>query len=491
MDDVRTVWWDRPEFVEALAALVVGVVFTARGLPLVAAAGFFDMVAAAPVTVVVPAWALLVLGVALAALLPRLCGWWVASGALVLLLVTGYLPEGAGLMSPSGGHPSGDVAAVLTAVGAGLALGGARLAVGQVPRVVRWLPAGGLAAGFVLQPVATAALTSQPPARYAGTSLPGHVQLWLAMTLTLLAALLAHRRAIDVPPPAPGRPRAAPVVLVAVAAALALAGLAGRSWLVRTVRLSPEGFTSHRRAVVVEAISHYSLVVAAVVVALVLLGHAFRAGGVVAARWVALGAGAGPLLLTGFPLDGTSSASRLFLVVVTGAGALTAGALLARQALPPLPLDAMGLLVAAVATPLASPMVHAELPWAVTAHPVLVTLGLGVALGFGLSHTATAVVPPPTPESGRDGPRVEPETARLVGLLVLGPVALVLCAVMVAPVVLRSQMDTPYREPVLTVPAFAAGAAVLTALLWGLQRAMARPRRAPASGAPSGPVPAR
>ncbi|MFD0787302.1 hypothetical protein ACFQZ8_25655, partial [Micromonospora azadirachtae] len=133
----------------------------------------------------------------------------------------------------------------------------------------------------------------------------------------------------------------------------------------------------------------------------------------------------------------------------------------------------------AVATPLASPMVRVELPWAVTAHPVLVSLGLGLAVGFGLSHTSTAVVPGRPAGTGRtgDGPGPEPETATLVGLLVLGPAALVLSAMALAPVLLNAQMDTPYREPLLTVPLFAAGAAGLVALLFGLQRAMDRIRR--------------
>ncbi|MGK5742730.1 hypothetical protein [Micromonospora sp. URMC 103] len=478
MDDVRAVWWDRPELVEALAAFAVGVVFAARGMPLVAVSGFSELIANASVAAVAPACALLAVAVAAAALAPRLPGWWLVGGALALLLVADRLPGGggSGLMPPSGEYATGEVAAALAAaVGVGFALGGVLLALGQVPRTVRWLPAGGLAAGLVLHPVSTAAITSQLPARYAGTLLPAQVQLWAAVPVVLLAGLLAYRRSIDVPSPAPGRSRPAPVVLVGVAAALTLAGLAGRSWLVRALRLDPDGFSSHRRTVVVEAISHYSLVVIAVAVAVVLLASAYRAGGVVAARWVAVGAGAGPLLLTGFPLGGTSSPSRMFLVVVAGAAALTTGALLARSAVSP-PGDAIGLLVAAVAAPLASPMVGPELPWAVTAHPVLVTLGLGLALGFGLSHTATAVGPP---EIGRGGPGPGPETGRLVGLLALGPAALLLSAVALAPVVLHSQMDTPYREPLVTVPAFAAGAAVLAALLFGLQRAVERLLRRP------------
>ncbi|MFD0788142.1 hypothetical protein ACFQZ8_29885, partial [Micromonospora azadirachtae] len=75
MDDVRMLWWDRPELIEAVAAFCAGVVFAAQGLPLAAVSGFSDLVVAAPMTTIAPMCALLALIVGAAALGPRLPGW--------------------------------------------------------------------------------------------------------------------------------------------------------------------------------------------------------------------------------------------------------------------------------------------------------------------------------------------------------------------------------------------------------------------------------
>ncbi|MFC4146136.1 hypothetical protein ACFO0M_07705 [Micromonospora mangrovi] len=357
------------------------------------------------------------------------------------------------------------VSVVLAAVGVGVALGGTLLAVGQAPRAGRWLPAAGLAAGLVLQPVATRLVQDALPDRYARSVSPVTVQLWLALLLTVLAALLAYRRAVDVPQPPSGGPAVRPVLVVAGAAALTLAGLLVRSWVVRTFRVSPDGLAGHRRTRAVEAFGHWSLVLLAAVVGLALLWWAYRAGGVTAARWVALCVGAGPTLLYGFRIAPGSASQSLFLVTVTGVVALTAAALLARYAARVLPWDAVGLVLAALAMPLGSSVVRDQLPSAAPAQPVLIVLGLGLALGFGLGSAALAVSRPVE----RTGP--------LTGLLALGPAALVLAALTLAPVVIRSQSDGPYREPLLTVPVFVTATAVVLVLLHTFTRAVERLRR--------------
>lgn len=464
---VRPGWWDRSEPVEAVAAFAVGVLVAARGLALLVQAGYTDLVEGAPVRTATLAALLLAVAVAAVALVPRLPGWPVAAGALLLVAVADQVTGGDPVVLvpgyPTSARMIGSV--VLGTVGVGLALGGTLLAVGQAPRAARWLPAGGLAAGLVLQPVATLLVQDTLPDRYDRSVSPVTVQLWLAVLVTVLAALLAYRRALDVPVPPVGRPAVRPVLVVAVAAAVTLAGLLGRSWVVTTFRVSPDGFAGYRRTRAVEAFGHWSLVLVAAVVGLALLWWAYRAGGVAAARWVVLCVGAGPTLLYAFRLGYRSGPQSVFLVTVTGVAALTAAALLARYAARVLPWDAVGLVLAAVAMPLGSSVVRAQLPSAAPAQPVLMVVGLGLALGFGLSAAALGLSRP-----------VE-QTGLLTGLLVLGPAALVLAALTLAPVVIRSQTDGPYREPLLTVPVFVTVTAVALVLLHAFTRAVERLRR--------------
>jgi hypothetical protein len=464
---VRAGRWDRPEPVQAVAAFAVGVLVAARGLALLVQSGYTDLVEGTPVRTAPVAAVLLAVAVAVVALLPRLPGWPVAVGGLLLVAVADQV-AGGDPVALVAGYPSTArvvVPAVLAAVGVGVALGGVLLAVGRTPREARWLPAAGLAAGLVLQPVATLLVQDALPDRYARSVSPATAQLWVAVLLAVLAALLAYRHALDGPTPPVGRPAVRPVLVIAVAAGLTLAGLVARSWVVRTFRVSPDGFAGYRRTRAVEAFGHWSLVLLAAVVALVLLWWAYRAGGVAAARWVALCVGAGPATLSGFRLAYRAAPQSVFLVTVTGVAALTAAALLARSATRALPWDAVGLVLAAVAMPLGSSVVRAQLPSATQVQPVLTVVGLGLALGFGLSAAALAVT----------RPAVEP--GLLTGLLVLGPAAFVLAALALAPVVIRSQSDGPYREPLLTVPVFVTVAAVVLVLLHAFTRAVARLRR--------------
>ncbi|MCI4062610.1 hypothetical protein MRQ36_08540 [Micromonospora sp. R77] len=463
---VRPGWWDRPEPVEALAAFAVGVLVAARGLALLVQSGYADLVEGSPVRAAPLVTVLLTVVVAAVALVPRLPGWPVVAGALLLVAAADQVAGGPVALVSGYALPARTVVpAVLAAVGVGVALGGTLLAVGQAPRAARWLPAGGLAAGLVLQPVATLLVQDTLPDRYARSVSPVTVQLWLAVLVTVLAALLANRRGLDVPVPPVGRPAVRPVLVVVVAAALTVAGLLVRSWVVTTFRVSPDGFAGYRRTRAVEEFGHWSLVLVAALVGLVLLWWAYRAGGVPAARWVALCVGAGPALLYAFRIVYRYTPQSVFLVTVTGVAALTAAALLARSPARTLPWDAVGLVLAAVAMPLGSAVVRAQLPSTVQAQPVLMVVGLGLALGFGLSAAARTV-----------GRPVE-ETGVLTGLLVLGPAALVLAALALAPVVVRAQADGPYREPLLTVPVFVTGTAVALVLIFAFTRAVERLRR--------------
>ncbi|MFC8846956.1 MULTISPECIES: hypothetical protein [unclassified Micromonospora] len=70
-----------------------------------------------------------------------------------------------------------------------------------------------------------------------------------------------------------------------------------------------------------------------------------------------------------------------------------------------------------------------------------------------------------------------PDLGRRLALLVLGPAALVLSAQALAPIAVRSQFDSPFHGPSLTVPVFAGLAALLLVLLFGSGRAVDRLRR--------------
>lgn len=465
----RPVPSDRSVLVDALAAITVGVVFAVRGLPLAAQSGFADLVQGAPVRAAALASALLAVAVAASALLTRLPGWPVAAAGLLLAFLADLVPgaDGSALLPTEQASTGQLLAALAGAAGTGLALGGALLAVGQVSRPARWPIAAGLAAGLVLHPVSSGLVHAALPDRYAASGQPSDVQLWIAVLATVFAALVAHRRSIDAPSAGAVRLRPGPVIVVAVAALLTLLGLLLRWWVVQQFRLSPDGFAGPRRERAVEAFAHFSTVAVAMVVGLVLLGYAYRAGRAVGARWVVLCVAAGPISLFGLRLDFASSPQRAYLVTVAGVVALTAGAALARYAARLLPWDAFGVALAAVALPLASPVVRVELPSSETVQPVLTAIGLGLALGFGLAFAATGS---PGPDDGDDA-------CRPVGLLVLGPAGWVLSAQALAPVVVRAQFDGPYQGPSLTIPVFAGVAALVLVLFFGFGRVVDRIRR--------------
>ncbi|WP_433344619.1 hypothetical protein [Micromonospora sp. CA-111912] len=497
MTEARPAGRDWTTLVDAAAALAVGAVFAARELPLVAQSGFTELVRdGQPLRPAAFACVVVAVAVALAALLPALPGWPVAAGGLALTFLTELAVEGGVHLLPTSTPSPGLVLAALAgAAGMGLALGAALLAVGQASRPGRRLVAAGLATGLVLHPVGSALSYAVLPTTESDVVRPD-AQLWLPVALTVAAAAVARRRARPGRPARPGRFRPGPLLVVGAAALLTLVGLTLRWWIVRLFQLSPDGLAGPRRERAVEAFGHAATVVLAVVVALTLLWYAYRVGRAVGARWVVLCAAVGPIALYGVPLSFTAAPGRAFLVTAVGVAALAAGAALARHAARLLPWDALGLLVAAVALPLAAPAVRSELPSVDTVRPLLTVLGLGLALGFGLAFAATAstgsapakvapVAPAPTPAAPASdaptppaGPSVtRPDIGGRVALLVLGPAALVLSGQALAPVVARAQFDGPYQAPSLTVPVFAGVAALLLALLFGFGRAVDRLRQ--------------
>ncbi|MGC4803663.1 hypothetical protein [Micromonospora sp. DT233] len=511
---VRAIGRDPTMLVDAAAALAVGVVFAGRGVPLAAQSGFVDLVRGGqPLRPAVLACLAVAVAVTLPALLPRLPGWPVALGGLLLTFLTDLaVAGGAHLLPTSSPAPGLLLAALVGVAGTGLALGGALLAVGQASRPGRRLVAAGLAGGLVLHPVSTALAVLLLPGTESHGPRP-EVQLWLPVLLTVGAMAVAWRRARVTGPAFAGRFRPGPLLVVGVAATLALVGLTVRWWVVQQFRLSPDGLAGPRREQAVQGFQYFSAVVLAVVVGLVLLGYAYRLGRAVGARWVVLCVAAGPISLYGVRLSFSAAPGRACLITAVGVAAVAVGAMLARHAPRLLPWDALGLLVAAVALPMSAPVVRAELPSVDIVMPLLTVLGLGLAFGFGTAFAATASIgtasdavptsaptaPGPAPTASDvasaaadavapaapgpgvaapSGPSIaRPDIGGRVALLVLGPAAWMLSAQILASVVTRSQFDGPYQGPAFTVPVFAGMAALLLAAFFGFGRAVDRLRQ--------------
>ncbi|MFI2709804.1 hypothetical protein ACH495_06695 [Micromonospora sp. NPDC018662] len=474
----------------ATAAFAVGAFFSAGGLAPARQAGFADLVQGFPTGSMQLSITLLALvGGALVAVVPavvaaaadRLPGWPVALVGLALHYLAGELAVGGVGIVPRQPPTAGQTAAVLAAaLGAGLALGGALLALARLGPAHRWVVAAALAAGLVGYPGVEDLfrLASGGPYDVGGRAWPA--QVGVSVLVVTVAAVLAHReRPVGGGPV--GRPRVGPAVATAVAAVLTLAGLVVRWWVVDAFRLSPDGLVGPRRAQFVESVAYFSPVAVAVVAGLVLLGHAYRVGRARAARWVVLGFAAGPLLFLGLRLVFTGQRSQAYLVVLAGVLAVVAGATMARLRPGLLPWDAVGLLPAALAVPLADPAIQAELPG--TANlvvPLPMAVGLGLSLGFGLVLAATgpgAVAS--DPGDGAVGSRDvgDPEPARTAGILALGVAAALLSALALAPVLLRSMSIGRTEEVALTVPVLVGVSALVLVVLFGFGRAVDRIRR--------------
>ncbi|GGS07699.1 hypothetical protein GCM10010169_60710 [Micromonospora fulviviridis] len=509
----RAAW---PDLVGVVAAAAVGLVVAARGFPLALFAAFTDLLAHGPMGWGVYAAAVLAVAIAVPALLPRLPGWPVAAAGLAVFLAAD-LTEADVMMKallPIEVGTTREVAIALAATaGLGLALGGVLLALVQAAPAAMWWVGVGLSAGLVLHPVGSELFRAVLPRRAEHPSFaPAQrgivnaidVEVWLALGLVVVAAVVAYVRRSGYGPVASARFRpGAPVAVIAVAALLLL-GFALRSATIRELRLGSDEMAGQDATI--ESFAQVSAVVLAVVVALLLTAYAYRLGRAPAARWVVLGAAAAPVAVFEFPYDGPSSGTRTSLVLLFGILAVAGGALAARHAARMLPWDAIGLVVVAAASPLAWPEVRAELPSADTVGAVLVAVGLGLAFGAGIVLvTDPAGTPPIGPAATVDGrtggdsaagpavadtPAValvdDPTGGRtrhgsnLAGVLVLGPAALMLCASALAPVVLRSQVGGLMEEdPSLTVPLFTTVGAVLLVLLFGFARAAGRLRLDP------------
>ncbi|WBC17909.1 hypothetical protein O7600_14280 [Micromonospora sp. WMMA1998] len=486
----------------AVAAVAVGAYFGTRGLAVARQAGFADLVQGFPTgslrlggtLVALGAGALLAVVLAAVAVVDRLPGWPVALTGLALDYLAGevVLRQGAALVPQQPPTAEQVLAVLVAATGAGLALGGALSAVARSAPARRWPVAAALAAGLVVGPGVEDLFRRAAGDGVASGGRGWSAQVGVSVLAVVVAAVLSHRESgrpartatagpAGTPTAEPGEPAEpaepgrrpagrAPIgaaVATAVAAVLTLAGLVTRWWVVDVFRLSPDGLVGPRRARFVESVAYFSPVAVAVVAGLVLVGYAWRIGRAVAARWVVLGFAAGPLLLLGLRLGFVGERSQAYLVLLAGAAAVVAGATLARLRPALLPWDAVGLLLAALAVPLAAPTVQAELPGTGTLVVSLPSaLGLGLALGFGLVLAASG--------PGDDADR---EPGRTAGILALGAAATVLSALALAPTVIRGLGLGPSAGVALTVPVLVAVSALVLVLLFGFGRAVDRIRR--------------
>ncbi|SCL41033.1 hypothetical protein GA0074692_6107 [Micromonospora pallida] len=462
--------------VAAIAAAMVGAAFVSALPYLVLSTGLTDLVPSEPLRAGVLGPAVFALAAASALTLYRVTGWLVAAAGLLLVTVADQFTA-ATLLFPADAPTLGRLVAHLcAAVGLGLAVGGVLLAVGQATRRARTPLAAGLAVGLTCQPAYAAVVGV---ALFRGPLQPLPAQLWLALGFTLVAGLLAYRRRRAAPRPVPSPLRWTPVVVVLLAGLLVLGGFLVRSWVVRAFRASPDGLVGPRRAQAVETFTHHSTVVIAVVATLALLLYAHRAVGLVGTRWVVLGFAAAPVSLAGWAFNLTISSRRVLLVAVVGFTAVTAGAMVARHAERILPWDALGVAVAAAALPLALPVVREELPSALLVGPLLAALGLGLALGFGLTSAATR---------DAEDRSVEPtERGWLPATLVLGFVAWTLTVQALAPIAVPAQFHIR-AEPTFTLPVLVGAAALLLVLLFAFGRVVDGLRRDLSTPTRSGPT---
>ncbi|MET8835340.1 hypothetical protein ABZV78_15670, partial [Micromonospora sp. NPDC004540] len=382
------------------AAVAVGAFFGVSGLAVARLSSVADLIQGFPsgpvrfadTAVALCGGALLATVLAATVLFTRLPGWPVAALGVVLTYLTGEvaLARGGG-WGPQRPVTSEVVLTVLAvAVGAGLVLGGALLAIGRLAGPARWPVAAGLAAGLVLHSGIEdlfRLLMHERNQSVGDAAWPAQVAV--TVLLTVVAAVLAGRPGGAVAP-APGRPRFGPLVATVVAAVVTVGGLSLRWWVVDVFRISQDGLVGPRRERFVESFAYFAPVAVAVAAGLVLLGYAYRTGRAPAARWVVLGFAAGPLLLLGLRLTFVLNRPQAYLVLLAGLVAVVAGTALARFAPRTLPWDAAGLVLAALAVPLAAPVVHAELPATGLLSSLLSAVGLGLALGFGLVLAATA-----------------------------------------------------------------------------------------------------
>ncbi|MEV1144063.1 hypothetical protein [Micromonospora sp. NPDC049799] len=412
-----------------LAALATGVAFAAGAVPLAVHSGLWGLVGGGWSHPIVFGMPVLLLALVAATLNGRLSGWWLAAAGLAVQAVVGLLPALAGgAVEP--GLPQG-ATALATIAGAGLALGGAVLAVGQVARPARPVVGAALVTGLLLQP----ALPFARPDRVDDFGFD--LVLWVTLAVVTVAATTARHQRSTVP----GRSAASRWVTVMVVAAVATT--------VRVVQVWRGGSTSSLRgdpaAVPLDVPWSAGL---AILVAAVLTGyawHVWRAAGV---RWVLSAFAVGPAALYAFGNTTGGGGSVTVLLVPAALLTVVVAFALVRYADRLVPWDAVALLVVAGAFPLVLRAHRAGRDDAVQLALVLLCFGLAWAVGV-----ARVTVRPDRP------------AAPVAGLLGFGFAAFLLGAQLLVPLWVADGWDAPMSRTFGT-PALAGGAALVVAVFF-------------------------
>ncbi|MGN9812088.1 hypothetical protein ACTMSW_22365 [Micromonospora sp. BQ11] len=410
--------------VGVLAALATGVTFAADAVPLAVRSGLWGLVGGAWSDPVVFGMPVLLLALVATILNGRVSGWWLAAAGLAVQTVVGLLPAvSGGATDPS---PSSRATVLVTMAGAGLALGGAVLAVGQVVRPARPVVGAALVTGLLLQ----ASLPIARPDRVGGAEVD--LVLWVTLAVVTVAALLAGGGGS----PVTGRSVASrwgiPVVVAAV------------SGVVQMVRAWRDGSVAPLRDELADVPADWSWSAGlAILVAAVVTGyawHMWRAAGV---RWVLSAFVVGPAAL--YALGSVTGDGEPVTVLLVPAALLTVVVAfgLVRYADRLVPWDAVALLVVAGTFPLVPRLFDAGRYDA--AHLALVLLCFGLVWAVGVARVAV---------------RPDRDAAPVAGLLAFGFVALLLGAQLLLPLLLAGRWYESASRTWAT-PALAGGAALV------------------------------
>ncbi|MFI7573436.1 hypothetical protein [Micromonospora sp. NPDC049497] len=416
-----------------LAALATGVVFAADAVPLAAHSGLWGLMGSGwsrPIAFGMP---VLLLALVAATLNGRVSGWWLAASGLAVQAVVGLLPALAGGADEPGPSPGGAV--LVTIGGAGLALGGAVLAVGQVARPARPVVGAALVTGLLLQP----ALSMTRPDRV--DSFGVDLVLWVTLAVVTVAALMAGGGGFTVPGPSAAWRWRTVVVVAAVATTVQVVQV-WRGGSTSSLRGDPAG-------VPLDVPWSAGL---AILVAAVLTGyawHVWRAAGV---RWVLPAFAVGPAALYAFGNTTGGGGSVTVLLVPAALLTVVVAFALVRYADRSVPWDAVALLVVAAAFPLVLRLHRAGRDDA--AQLTLVLLCFGLVWAVGVARVTV---------------RPDRAAAPVAGLLGFGFAAFLLGAQLLVPLWLAHAWDAPMSRTFAT-PALAAAAALVVAVFFLVER---------------------
>jgi hypothetical protein len=421
------------------AAAASGLVFDIGAIAAVRDAGRAELFSPDGLNGVDLAPALAAIALATVAMAPRLAAVrWVAGGRHIgwPVAVAGSLIATTTAIagSPQPSSAENTVIQLALALAGALAAGGSLLACAETIGALRVITAGGLVAGVLVGPLAfTSGL------HLAGWgSAPAAVLILLPAVIALVLTAAAARVERDAPLAAPGRGETGPAVVVGLLAVVLLIGVEIRRQITSALAGRP-GTVSERRTVLAENFAqHYAPLAAGLATMLALAGYAHRRGGLAHSRWVLIGAGLAFVAPAGLEIAAPADGLLGPVVVAAGLAACVVGMLAAWYGVRRLPWDAFGLATAGIGLLLLDRNLRHEFHSPAVMQSLLITCGVGLALGYGLTRLVSAD-PARLPGSSSLG-----FAAMLLGGWALGPVTL-------EPLTYREDVATASTGPILAV----------------------------------------